>query len=123
MAATRSSKHHSVIIIGAWFNGIVAAKTYLQINPLVDLIIIDEGQSIGGVWSDDRIYPGLFYEMPTPLVNYSDFDMCKELGMEMWEDVSGDQVNEYLVFLCPLSMELYLSHLEIRSGMLRSMIL
>ncbi|CZR55386.1 related to dimethylaniline monooxygenase [Phialocephala subalpina] len=86
-----------VIIVGAGFYGIVAAKTYLQINPSADITIIDREDGIGGVWAASRIYPGLTYEMPTPMLNFTDFDMCKELGKEVWEDVSGNEVNEFLV--------------------------
>ncbi len=91
------SKHHGVLIIGAGFNGIIAAKTYLQINPTVDVHIIDAGNALGGVWSADRIYPGLVYELPCPMLNFSDLDMHKEMGIELWEDVTGYQVNELLV--------------------------
>lgn len=92
-----SSKHHRVIIIGAGFNGIIAAKTYLQINPTADILIIDGSNSLGGVWSSERIYPGLVYEMPCPMLDLSDFDMHKEMGIELWGDVNGYQVNEFLV--------------------------
>jgi len=91
------ANHHDVIILGAGFNGLIAAKTYLQIKPSIDILILDSGDAIGGVWSKSRIYPGLLYEMPTPLLNFSDFDMCRELGMEMWEDVNAAQVNKFLV--------------------------
>ncbi|KAH6711276.1 hypothetical protein BKA61DRAFT_88352 [Leptodontidium sp. MPI-SDFR-AT-0119] len=96
MAPSKSSLHHDVVIVGAGHNGIVAAKTYLQINPSVDILIIDGGSSIGGVWSAERIYPGLIYEMPCPMANFTDFDMEKELGVEPWGDVTGYQINEFL---------------------------
>lgn len=89
-------EHHKVIVIGASFNGVVATKTYLQIDPSVDIIVIDGGNSLGGVWSSSRIYPGLMYEMPSPMLNFSDFDMCKELGIQEWEDVTRYQVNDFL---------------------------
>jgi hypothetical protein len=120
MAAASSSKHHDVIIIGAGFNGLVAAKTYLQVKPSVDILIIDDRADVGGVWSKERLYPGLFYEMPAPLLNFTDFDMCKELGVELWEDVSGVQVNDFLV--CSCSSNFGLSHHRSRCDMLKSMI-
>lgn len=83
MASQSSSTHHKVIIIGAGINGISAAKTYLQIDPNVDLLIIDSESSIGGVWCASRIYPGLTYEVPTPMTSFSEFDICEELGMGM----------------------------------------
>ncbi|KAH7319446.1 hypothetical protein BKA65DRAFT_541539 [Rhexocercosporidium sp. MPI-PUGE-AT-0058] len=96
MASSNSSTRHDVVIIGAGHNGIVAAKTYLQFNPSVDLLIIDGGSSIGGVWAAERIYPGLIYEMPCPMTNFTDFDLEKELGVEPWSDVTGYQINEFL---------------------------
>ncbi|KAL2063638.1 hypothetical protein VTL71DRAFT_5443 [Oculimacula yallundae] len=96
MTSSNLSSHHDVVIIGAGHTGIIAAKTYLQIDPSVDLRIIDGGKSIGGVWSAERIYPGLIFEFPYPLVNFTDFDMGKELGVEPWSDVTGEQVNEFL---------------------------
>jgi hypothetical protein len=30
-------------------------------------------------------------------MNFSDFDICKELGIEKWGDVTGSQFNEFLV--------------------------
>jgi len=95
--APQTSNHYGVIIIGAGFNGIIAAKTYLQVIPNKDILIIDSESSIGGVWSASRIYPGLLYEVPAPLPAMSDFDMCEEMGLKMWEDVSGEVLNEYLV--------------------------
>ena len=59
---------------------------------------------MGGVWAKSRIYPGLNYEVPAPMLNFTDFDMCKELGIKEWDVVNGDQVNELLVFApfgCP----------------------
>ncbi|XMA18642.1 hypothetical protein WAI453_011433 [Rhynchosporium graminicola] len=96
MASPHSTSHHDVVIIGAGHNGIVAAKTYLQMSPFVDLLIIDGEKSLGGVWSAERIYPGLIYEMPYPMMNFTDFDIGEELGIELWGDVTGYQVNEAL---------------------------
>ena len=103
MTSSKPSKHHDVVIIGAGHNGIVAAKTYLQFNPSIDILIIDGGKSIGGVWSAERIYPGLIFEMPAPMTNFTDFDMTREVGAELWGNVTGDQVNEFLVSLLSTS--------------------
>jgi dimethylaniline monooxygenase (N-oxide forming) len=81
MASPSTSKHHKVIIVGAGVNGILAAKTYLQIEPDVDIPIIDSEKSIGGVSAATRIYLGLVFELPAPTMNFSDFDICKELGI------------------------------------------
>jgi dimethylaniline monooxygenase (N-oxide forming) len=49
----------SVIIIGAGWSGIAAARTYLQVNPDAELTIIDADSTVGGTWSSAQIYPGL----------------------------------------------------------------
>jgi len=97
MTPTNASSFHKVVIIRAGFHGIVAAKTYLEIYPHVDIQIIDQESSIGGVWAASRIYPGFDYDLPAPLLNFTEFDMCEELGIEKWPHVSGEQVNDFLV--------------------------
>jgi len=39
--------------------------------------------------------------MSAPLLNFSDMDMCQELDMEIWSDVTGYQVNDYLAKSLP----------------------
>jgi cation diffusion facilitator CzcD-associated flavoprotein CzcO len=90
-------EHHKVVVLGAGINGIALAKTYLDIDPSVDILLVDCEASIGGVWSKERIYPGLHYEVPAPLLNFTELDMCKEFGMEEWSDVTGYRVNKFLV--------------------------
>jgi dimethylaniline monooxygenase (N-oxide forming) len=97
MGSAAPPEHHKVIVLGAGINGISIAKTYLDIDPSVDILLVDCESSIGGVWSMDRIYPGLMYEVPTPLLDFSQLDMCEEFGMEKWSDVTGYRVNEFLV--------------------------
>ncbi len=60
-----SQKSH-VIIIGAGWYGIAAARTYIQIDSSVSLTVIDDGPSIGGVWGKSRIYPHLYANQPSP---------------------------------------------------------
>ena len=98
MASNSLPEHHRVIVVGAGFNGVSIAKTYLDINPSVDIVLIDCESSVGGVWSRERVYPGLYYEAPTPLADFPELTMLEELGLEDWSDVSGYQVNELLVF-------------------------
>ena len=41
-----------------WY-GLVAARTYLRLRPAANLLIIDSDNTVGGVWSKDRLYPNL----------------------------------------------------------------
>lgn len=84
-----------MIIIGAGIYGLVAAKTYLQINPKIDLTIIDGDSSVGGVWSKSRVYPGLLVDSPSPSFEFSDLKIEDEFGIPNWSDLTGEVMAEY----------------------------
>jgi dimethylaniline monooxygenase (N-oxide forming) len=69
----------SVIIIGAGWTGLAAAKAYLQLHPFISLTILDSDTTVGGVWSTSQIYPGLIADSPAAVFDYSDFPMEIEL--------------------------------------------
>lgn len=68
-----------VVIVGAGWGGLVAAKTYLQVSRRlsrpVDLKILDSNASVGGAWSSDRVYPGLLAQSPVGIFEYSDLTL------------------------------------------------
>lgn len=41
-----------------WY-GLVAARTYLRLRPETNLLILDSDNTVGGVWSKERLYPNL----------------------------------------------------------------
>ncbi|KAH9209742.1 hypothetical protein DL95DRAFT_476520, partial [Leptodontidium sp. 2 PMI_412] len=77
------------------WNGLINAKTYLDIAPNSNLILIDEGQSIGGVWSAEKIYPSLFAQIKYGQFEYSCYRMRKE-GITDDGYVSGETIHNYL---------------------------
>lgn len=87
---------HSVIIIGAGWQGIAAARTYLQLKPNIKLTILDSDSSIGGVWSIERSYPGLIADSPVGCYEFSDMCMDEDPELEMWNIIPGHKVGEYL---------------------------
>lgn len=93
MASPTSSR---VIIIGAGWTGLAAAKTYLQLFPSVTLTIIDADTTVGGVWSASRIYPGLIADSCAAIFDYSDFPIDEVLGIDKWADLPAEQVHKYL---------------------------
>ena len=95
-SSTSSLASPSVVIIGAGWYGIAAAKTYLQFDPSISLTVLDADSSIGGVWGSSRIYPGLIADSPAGLFEFSDMSMSQEMGVEEWSDLSGDTVQQYL---------------------------
>lgn len=96
-----------VIIIGAGWTGLAAAKTYIQIQPDILLTVIDEDSSVGGVWSASRVYPGLIADSTAAIFDYSDLPMDVELGLDKWADLPAEQVHEYL--------ERYVDKFDLRS--------
>ena len=86
----------SVVVLGAGWYGIAAAKTYLQFDPSISLTVVDADSSVGGVWGSSRIYPGLVADSPAGLFEFSDMRMSQELGIEEWADITGETVQQYL---------------------------
>ncbi|KAM0457790.1 hypothetical protein ACHAPV_006335 [Trichoderma viride] len=85
-----------VIIIGAGWAGLAAAKTYLQVNPTISLTIIDSEATVGGVWSKARCYPGFIADGPVGLFDFSDLPMSSVIGLKNWDELPGIRVHEYL---------------------------
>ncbi|KAG4427894.1 hypothetical protein IFR05_016625 [Cadophora sp. M221] len=94
--STSTADPTRVVIIGAGWTGLAAAKTYLQIRPDISLTIIDEDSSVGGVWCSSRVYPGLIADSCAAIFDYSDFEMDVQLGLDKWADLPAAKVHEYL---------------------------
>ncbi|KAF9009108.1 FAD/NAD(P)-binding domain-containing protein [Hymenopellis radicata] len=94
-----------VVVIGAGWAGLAAAKTYLQINPRIQLTIIDAHKTLGGVWSQDRIFPGMIADSPSGLFDFSDLPMQEK----DWQDIPASKVYEYL--------SQYADHFNLRARM------
>lgn len=77
------------------WNGLITASTYLKLAPESKLLIVDDGQSIGGVWSNERIYPNLFAQVGHGLFEYSSYSMKKE-GLTSDRYIPGDTIHGYL---------------------------
>ncbi|MGN6250208.1 MAG: flavin-containing monooxygenase [Marmoricola sp.] len=58
-----------ILIIGAGFGG-MAAAIELKRRGFDDLVILDKGDDVGGVWRDNT-YPGAACDVPTPYYSYS----------------------------------------------------
>ncbi|KNG90321.1 hypothetical protein ANOM_001445 [Aspergillus nomiae NRRL 13137] len=69
---------YDVIVIGAGWCGLVAAKTYLQVCPDARLLLVDGDSSIGGTWSKERLYPHLVAEAHHGLFEFSDLPMRRD---------------------------------------------
>jgi cation diffusion facilitator CzcD-associated flavoprotein CzcO len=58
-----------VVIIGAGFGGIAAAVALVRAG-FDDVVLLEKGSRVGGVWRDN-IYPGCACDVPAPLYSYS----------------------------------------------------
>ena len=87
--------HYDVAIVGAGLHGLAAAKIFLEIEPAMELIIADSGNSIGGVWSEENIYPGLKANNMVGTYEYTDFPMDKTFGVEYPDHIPGEVIHQY----------------------------
>jgi dimethylaniline monooxygenase (N-oxide forming) len=77
-----------------WY-GLIAAYTYLKLAPETKLLIVDDGETIGGVWSTERIYPDLFAQVGHGLFEYSFYPM-KKTGLSPDRYISAQTIHDYL---------------------------
>ncbi len=83
-------------LITGWY-GLTAAKTYLDLHPCAHIIIYDSASTIGGVWAEERLYPGLRTNHQLGAYEHSDFPMTPEkYGIKHGEHIPGGIVHRYL---------------------------
>ncbi|KLU92408.1 hypothetical protein MAPG_11354 [Magnaporthiopsis poae ATCC 64411] len=90
------AEQFDVAVVGAGWNGLISAKTYLDFCPSARLVIIDDQATVGGVWSRARIYPTLFAQIKHGMFEYSFYPMRHE-GITEDGYVSGETIHQYLV--------------------------
>ncbi|KAK4251315.1 hypothetical protein C7999DRAFT_28045 [Corynascus novoguineensis] len=85
------------VVIGAGVFGLGAAKTFHQLYPEKSLVVFDSGSTLGGVWSLDRLYPGLKTNNMLGTFEYPDFPMDSDtFGIKPGEHMSGELMFKYL---------------------------
>ncbi|OCK75780.1 FAD/NAD(P)-binding domain-containing protein [Lepidopterella palustris CBS 459.81] len=94
--ASNTVQEADITIIGAGWYGLVAARTYLRMRPAANLLIVDSDSTVGGVWSNDRLYPNLVAQVKLGLFNYSDTPMPPFHGNGRDERVTGEMIHNYL---------------------------
>lgn len=78
-------------------SGLANAKTYLEIHPDANIVILDSASTIGGVWAEDRLYPGLKSNNLLGMYEFSDFPMDPEtFKVKPGEHIPGQTMHEYL---------------------------
>ena len=95
MNSSDSTEDFDVVVIGAGWYGLIAAWTFLRLAPATRLLIVDDADSIGGVWSKERIYPNLFAQVGHGLFEYTFYPMRNE-GLTPDRYISGETISKYL---------------------------
>ncbi|KEY75126.1 hypothetical protein S7711_01578 [Stachybotrys chartarum IBT 7711] len=95
MGSSAVVEHVEAVVVGAGWNGLICAKTYLDLRPSASVLLLDEQSSIGGVWSSDKIYPTLYAQIKHGLFEYSSYPMRHE-GISADGYVSGETIHSYL---------------------------
>ncbi|KAL3478175.1 hypothetical protein BJX99DRAFT_269373 [Aspergillus californicus] len=100
-----------VIVIGAGFHGLIAAKTYLQVTGAYgrtdkeqsdnDVLIIDSASEIGGTWAQERLYPNLLSQNSYGHYEFSDLPLDTAVPDHPGETdnhqfIPGWKINRYL---------------------------
>ena len=87
--------HYDVIIVGAGLQGLAAARIFLQLDPGLNIVILDSNETIGGVWAKEKLYPGLKAQNLRGTYEYTDFPMNDEFGVKKEEHIPGESIHEY----------------------------
>ncbi|KAL8646495.1 MAG: hypothetical protein Q9210_006114 [Variospora velana] len=92
------SDHTDILVIGAGIQGLVAAKTYLQLSPHTELLILDSQHSIGGVWAKENCYTDLKTNNQLGTFEFTDYDLAEACPSKVRKDehIPGEVAHDYL---------------------------
>lgn len=86
-----------LVVVGAGWHGLAAAKAHLDLHPSAQVLVLDQEKSIGGTWAKERLYPGLKSNNMLGTYEYSDFPMDTETyGVKPGEHIPGEVIHRYL---------------------------
>lgn len=75
--------------------GLIVGKTYLEVHPDASFAFFDCASIVGGVWSKDRLYPGLKTNYLWSAYEFSDFPLTG-FGLQEGDHIPGSVVYDYL---------------------------
>ncbi|EMC91068.1 hypothetical protein BAUCODRAFT_126990 [Baudoinia panamericana UAMH 10762] len=86
-----------LLIIGAGVYGICAASTYLALHPESKLIVLDEDEDVGGVWSRSRHYPLFWSQSGVRVSGFPDVPFRPPADAERFYDLpEARSLGQYL---------------------------
>lgn len=87
------------------WSGLAAVKTYLEVNPSDNVVLLEAASSIGGVWAKHRLYKGLKSNNMLGTYEFSDFPMDEAtFGVKPGQHIPGHVIQRYF--------EMYAAHFE-----------
>ncbi|KAH7071107.1 hypothetical protein BKA63DRAFT_568258 [Paraphoma chrysanthemicola] len=96
MASSSDVEAVDLVIVGAGIHGLTMLKTYRDVHPNASIVVLDKGTSLGGVWAEDRLYPGLRTNNHFRTFEFSGYPMSTE-GFDLKDDhIPGEHVTNYL---------------------------
>ncbi len=82
--------------VAGWY-GLMVAKTYLEFHPFANIVVLDAADSVGGVWAQHRLYPGLKSNNMLGTYEYPDFPMDeKTFDVKPGQFIPGHVIHDYL---------------------------
>ena len=87
---------YDVVVVGAGLQGLAAARKFLQLDPNLNLTVIDARHTIGGVWAEEQVYAGLSSNNLRGTYEYTDLPMDDSFGVKQDEHIPGKILHEYL---------------------------
>ncbi|PBP19947.1 flavin-binding monooxygenase-like protein [Diplocarpon rosae] len=86
-----------LVVVGAGWFGLAAAKTHLQVHPSTKMIVLEAESSVGGVWGNGRLYPTLKSNNMVGTYENPDFPMDEATwGVKPGQHVPAIVMHEYL---------------------------
>ncbi|GKT49744.1 FAD-dependent monooxygenase DEP4 [Colletotrichum spaethianum] len=70
---------YNVIVVGAGWYGLAAARAYIQDHPNDNVLVIEAESTCGSTWSNNRLYPGLKSNNLWGSYEYPEFPMLEEV--------------------------------------------
>ncbi|RVX71129.1 hypothetical protein B0A52_03495 [Exophiala mesophila] len=84
-----------LVVVGAGQTGLVAAYTWLTLNPDSHVILLESDSCVGGVWSRNRVYPTMMTQTPVGMLEFSFLPLPKPRDT-YYGLFSGEHVTAYL---------------------------
>ncbi|KAH8719251.1 putative dimethylaniline monooxygenase [Phaeosphaeriaceae sp. PMI808] len=88
---------YDLVIVGSGWFGLGAARAYIQCHPNQKIAILESNKTVGGTWSEARLYPGLKSNNMLGSYEFPDFPMDeKTYGVKPLAHIPGVVLNRYL---------------------------